>query len=98
MAQELIVISINFIIVFGAYFFLFPNIVENEIKKLMFYDFLTSLLSLFIVGSTFWGTLQTFSLFGNDLNWFWFTIITYLIIEIPFSLWYIKKHNINLGE
>lgn len=95
---ELMVISTNFIIISGAYLFLFPKIAQDNIQKLMGYDFLTSLLSLLLIGSIFWETEQVFSFVGTDMNWFWFTITTYLIFEVPFSLWYIKKYNINMGQ
>ena len=29
-------------------------------------------------------------------NWFWFTAIVYFVIEIPFFIWYRKKHNVSL--
>ena len=63
----------------------------TDINKVAYYDLLVSGLALFIVGLKYWGTEQQFSLVFWDINWFWFTLITYTLIEIPVLLWTFRE-------
>lgn len=92
---EALVVLLNLIIVMASYYLLYPKVAGSDIKKITFYDIVSSGFALLLVGSKFWQTGQVFHLFGFELNWFWFTLITYAIIEIPISLRYIKKHNVD---
>lgn len=94
---ELLVILLNAIIVAASYYLLYPKVAGSNINKITFYDCLTSAVALFLVGSKFWGTGQIFNLLGFELNWFWFTLITYAIIEIPIMFKYIKKYKVDLN-
>jgi len=90
--EELIVICINFLFIVFAYFWLFPKVVEGDISKMAKFDLLSSLAALFSVAVLFYGKDIDFSIFGSQTNWFWFSILSYFIIEIPFALWYMRRH------
>uniref|UniRef100_A0A486XQZ2 Uncharacterized protein n=1 Tax=Rheinheimera sp. BAL341 TaxID=1708203 RepID=A0A486XQZ2_9GAMM len=94
--MELTVIVLNAIIILVAYLSVYPKLAGNSFTKISFYDLFASGLALAIVGSKYWGSGQQFSLLVADVNWFWFTLITYAIIEIPVMLWYFKKNNVDV--
>ena len=89
---ELLVLILNLTIMIIAYFFIYPKFVGFDLNKLALNDLCASLISLIVSGSIFWGSNQEFNALFTTLNWFWFTILTYAAIEIPFIIWYTKKH------
>ena len=95
-SMEFSVIVLNAIIILVAYLSVYPKLAGNSFNKIAFYDLFASGLALTIVGSKYWGSGQQFSLLVADVNWFWFTLITYGIIEIPVMLWYFKKNNVEI--
>ena len=88
---ELAIVILNVIIVFVAYFSVYPKLAGNNVNKIAMYDLIASGLALFIVGIKFWGSDYQFSLIITDVNWFWFTLITYSVIEFPFIFGILKK-------
>lgn len=92
---EALVILLNLIIVGASYYLLYPKVAGNSFNKIAAYDLLSSGLALVLVGSKFWGTGQVFHFLSFEMNWFWFTIVTYAVIEIPISIRYFKTHNVN---
>lgn len=92
---EALVVLLNLIIIGASYYLLYPKVAGNDFNKIAFYDLFSSGLALLLVGSKFWGTGQVFNLIGFELNWFWFTLVTYAVIEIPISVRYLKKHNVD---
>ena len=91
---EFIIILINILLLSFVYLWLFQRVAGSDIKKLSTYDLLTSLVSVTIAGFLFWGSNFEFMLFGASMNWFWFTLVTYFVLEIPIALWYFKKHDV----
>ncbi len=91
---ELIIILINLLIISFAYLWLYKRVAGSDAKKLAKYDLLSSCVALFISGIIFWNSQIIFEIFGVEFNWFWFTLVTFFIIELPFSLWYFKKYDV----
>ena len=54
-----------------------------------------SIIAPVLVGLKYWGTGYEFSLLLFSTNWFWFTFIVYGAIEVPFAIWYFKKHDVS---
>lgn len=92
---ELAVILLNLVLVCSAYFWFYPRVAGADLRKVALFDVLTTALALLIVGSKFWGSGQQFDLVFGNSNWFWFTLVTYLILETPLALWYIKRYGIH---
>jgi len=91
---ELIIIGLNLVVIFIAYFVVYPKFCGSDGMKIAYNDLAASGIVLFVTGSIFWGTGEQLSLILFSVNWFWFTLLTYLIIEIPLMLWYFKKHDV----
>ena len=95
-SPELTVIGINLLITATAYLLLYPVVVGDSANKLVTYDLLLTTLSLLIVGSLFWGSGTRFSLLIAESNWFWFSLVTYAVVETPLMFRYIKQRNMSL--
>lgn len=89
---ELAVILLNSTLIVLAYFWFYPRVAGANLQKVALFDLLTTAIALLIVGFKFWGSGYLFELVGFHLNWFWFTLLTYLVLEIPLSLWYLKRY------
>ena len=93
--HEFIIVILNVVIVCIAYFIVYPKVAGSDLRKIAINDFFASSISLAIAGYLFWNTGREFSVVVTNVNWFWFTILTYLAVEIPFSMWYAKKFKVS---
>ncbi|MCH2041058.1 MAG: hypothetical protein MK185_10535 [Saccharospirillaceae bacterium] len=93
-SPELSVVFLNLVIVLVAYLSIYPKLAGSNLNKISFYDIFTSGFSLFVVGFNYWGSGQVFTLLFFDVNWFWFTLVTYGALEIPVAIWYFKIKNV----
>lgn len=93
-SPEGIILSIVVGILFIAYAVIYPFFVGPKLEKWLVLDVLFSILALIIVGCLFWGADFRFKLPFIGLNWFWFTLLAYGIIEIPLAIWYANKHKL----
>jgi len=91
---ELSIITLNFVILLTSYLAIYPKIAGVELNKVAFFDLFASGLALLIVGIKYGGTGQEFTLafmqLNIQINWFWFTFISYGLLEIPIALWYFR--------
>ncbi len=90
MSAELSIILLNAVIILIAYVWVYPTLAGKNINKVAVLDCITSGLALVIVANKYWGQGIEFNLLQFELNWFWFTLISYSIIEIPIALCYFK--------
>ncbi len=96
MPVELLVIIINLAILLVAYLFVHPLTAGANINLLLLSDTGASVTSLLVCGSLFWGSGVEFNLIFFTANWFWFAMLSFFIMELPFIRWYMTKHNIEL--
>ena len=59
-------------------------------------DLVLTLLVLITAGALFAGSGTRFSLILFDTNWFGFTLLSSMTMELPLFLWFCKKHDIDL--
>jgi len=93
---ELTVIGLNLCIIAVAYTSVFPTVAGSNVSRIALLDLAASAVAIGIVGSVYWGSDYAFSLLIVDVNWFWFTLLTYALFEIPAYMWYAKKNRIKL--
>ncbi|MCG7535404.1 hypothetical protein [Pseudoalteromonas sp. OOF1S-7] len=98
MSIELKVTLLNVIILCLAYFVIYPRYAGSDLKKVSIQDLIATLVSLAIVGSVYYGSGLAFSLILFEVNWAWFTIITFTLIELPLCYWYAKRHGVKFPE
>ncbi|WP_231731455.1 hypothetical protein [Colwellia sp. TT2012] len=77
-------------IILIAYVSVYPKLAGKNLNKVALFDCVASGLALVIVASKYWGTSVEFDFLMVELNWFWFTLLSYSVIEIPVALWYFK--------
>lgn len=82
-------------IILLAYSSVYPKLAGLDVNKVAWLDIGTSGLALMIVGYKYWNTGQVFTLLIMEVNWFWFTLISYTLIEIPIALWYFREQLFN---
>lgn len=90
MSAELSIMLLNAVIILIAYVWVYPKLAGKNINKVAIFDSVTSGLALVIVANKYWGQGVEFEFLQFEVNWFWFTLITYSIIEAPIALWYFK--------
>ena len=91
MSAEFTIILLNIVIIVVAYISVYPKFSGKNLTKIAICDLACSGLALLIVAYKYWGTAVEFDLVFIQLNWFWFTFITYSGIEIPVAYWYFTK-------
>lgn len=92
-SPELAVFALNLAIVLTAYLSVYPRLAGFDLNRMSVYDLVASLLSLGIVGLKFWGSGYEFHLLAFEVNWFWYTLITYTAIELPVMWWYMSRRD-----
>ena len=96
LAPETLLLALNGIILSLAYFLIYPRMVGADISKLMQSDLLATATSVIVAGFVFWGINQPFDLLFGEVNWFAFSVVTFLLMEVPFALWYLKKFDVQI--
>ncbi len=95
MSAELTIVLLNLVIIVIAYVSVYPKLAGKNMNKVALYDCAASGLAIFIVSSKYWGTAIEFEFLFMQLNWFWFTLVSYSVIEIPIALWYFRENLTN---
>jgi len=94
---ELHVIGLILMMFCVAYFAIFPKLARKTPARLMIIDFAVLGVLFAIAGSVYAGRGIAFSLLVVEVNWWVFTLIMALIIEVPFFLWFCRRWNIDLS-
>ena len=95
MAPESLVLTINLTIASIAYFIVHPRTAGADLHRLTVSDLGASMASVLVCGSLFWDSGVEFSVLFATLNWFWFAVLSYFVIELPFALWYMKRYGLH---
>lgn len=93
MAPVMTILMINAVILLLCYFLLFPVVVGANLQKMAVNDLLASIVALVVAGSLYMGSGLTVRVFDVSLNWFWFTLLSYFLLEFPLAIWYLNKNN-----
>ncbi len=86
--EHIVILQVMAILLF-SYFWFFPRVAQDDLMKLTQYDLLSSVVTLIISALLFGGKEITFRFLDMEFNWFWFTIMCYIILELPLFLWYL---------
>ncbi len=91
MSAELSIVLLNAVIIVIAYLWVYPKLAGKNINKVGLFDCIASGLAIMIVANKYWASGAEFEFLFMQLNWFWFTLISYSVIEIPIALWYFRE-------
>jgi hypothetical protein len=90
MSAESSILLLNAAIIFITYLSVYPKIAGKKINKVAALDCVASGLALMIVANKYWSSGIEFTFLFMQLNWFWYTLLSYSVIEIPIALWYFR--------
>lgn len=93
-SPEVMVLMLNSVIVAIAYFFVYPVLCGDDVNRIVANDLCSSVISIGICGFLFWEQGIAFDTIVFDSNWFWFSLITYAVIEFPVFIFYATKHGL----
>lgn len=93
-SPELLLLSLNATVILAAYFIVYPKFCGANGWRIAANDLLATATVLVVSGLLFAGSGVSFSLLIFSTNWFWFTLLSYLVIETPLMFWYFNKHNV----
>ncbi|MBQ4847559.1 hypothetical protein J8L98_22790 [Pseudoalteromonas sp. MMG013] len=91
MGIEFAVLTLNMIVLVIAYGLLNPSFAGNCLRKILMQDVMALSVSLLVIGTSFMNTTLNFTLLAFNVNWFWFTLLTFIILQVPMFIWYAKR-------
>ncbi len=94
MTPEMTIWLINSVFVVTSYFFIYPIFVKDDRAKLLKFDIGISLLAFMISWKLYANTGIEFDLIFFKTDWFWFSLITYLIAEMIAFRGYLKMYQV----
>ncbi|MFQ1702194.1 hypothetical protein ACJ5NV_16530 [Loktanella agnita] len=97
-APEAQILILNSVILGMAYLAIYPGMAQKTLPRMIVIDMVLSALALTVVGALFWGTGVRFSLIVFNSHWVVFTIVTFMLMELPLFLRFAHKHGINLSD
>lgn len=77
-----------------AYLWIYPKYVGNNIKLMVWVDVVVTSIPIGISAILFWTSDPIFRLFTFELNWFVYTLVVLLAIELPIFLLYLKARGL----
>ncbi|KPQ08457.1 MAG: hypothetical protein HLUCCA12_01215 [Rhodobacteraceae bacterium HLUCCA12] len=95
MIPELQILAINAVCLGVAYGFILPGLARKTPRALALNDLAVSVVALFTAGALFWDSGQGFDLLVFDVNWFIFALVTFVAIETPLALHFLRRHGID---
>lgn len=94
MTPESFVLAVNAVILVTAYFVVYPRFAGADLNRLARNDLAANVCALVVAGYAFYGTDTVFALFSIELGWFAYTVITFLVMELPFFFWYSRRYGL----
>ena len=94
--NELIAVALVIGTLTIAYLWVYPRLAGNDVKKMAWLDIALGLVLFAVVGALFWSENPPFTLVFFDTNWFIFTLVVYVILQLPLFFFYVKARG--LGE
>ncbi|MCA3508186.1 MAG: hypothetical protein IOD01_13055 [Rhodobacter sp.] len=98
LTPEAQILIINAVILGVAYVGIYPSFKTIALTKVAVADCVLSGLSLLVAGALFWGTGVEFSMLLFSTNWFGFSILTMLLMELPLFHWFCQKRGLKPFE
>ena len=94
LSPEITILGLNLAVMLMAYVVIYPTFCGSDGNKIAVNDLIASVVVLVAAGAIYFATGQRFTMLFFETNWFWFTLLSYALIEIPLMFWYFKKHDV----
>jgi hypothetical protein len=92
--NELIVIFVIIVTLAVGYLVVYPKVAGNDVRKMAWLDVALTLVPFVVSALLFWQSDPAFSLIFFETNWFFFTLITLTLIEIPVLALYLRARGL----
>lgn len=92
--NELTVVVLIVAVIAVAYLWVYPRFAGTDLRRMAWLDVVLTLIPLGVAGLLFWETNPVFRLLIIETNWFVFTIVTYVILEVPLFLLYLRARGL----
>jgi hypothetical protein len=92
--NELIVIFVIIVTLAVGYLVVYPRVAGNDVRKMAWLDVALTLVPFVVSALLFWQSDPAFSLIFFETNWFFFTLITLTLIEIPVLALYLRARGL----
>lgn len=92
--SELLVVFYVLAVLAIAYLWVYPKYAGNDVKKMAWLDAVFSAIPMAISALLFWESDPPFTFIFFETNWFWFTLLTITVLEIPLFYGYIKARGL----
>jgi hypothetical protein len=93
-AAEWVILLINAVVLCLAYFWVYPRFAKADMNRLLVNDLLANGTALLAAGLLFQGTGQRFQFIVFELGWFGFTLLTFVLMELPFFWSYARRYRL----
>lgn len=93
--NELLVVFYILVTLAVAYLWFYPKFIGNNVKLMAWVDVPVTAVPLGISALLFWESDPTFQLFWAELNWFLFTLVAMLLIELPVFMLYLRARGLS---
>ena len=93
-SPEQFVLTVNAVILLCAYFIVYPRFAGADQNRLAINDLVANACALLVVGVNFWGTDARFDVLVTEVGWFGFTVMTFLLMELPLFFWYARRNQL----
>lgn len=92
--NELIVIAIVLATLSIAYLWVYPTFAGRNVTLMSYMDIGFTFVPVAVSALIFWQSDPVFRVFGLELNWFIYSILAYMVIEIPVFILYVKARGL----
>lgn len=92
---ELVIIFYILITLTLAYFWLYPKFVGENVKLMAWLDVAITAIPIALSGALFWESDPVLRWIFFDTNWFWFSLLSYVVIELPIFVWYLRARGLS---
>lgn len=92
--NESLVIFVVLSVLAASYFWIYPKYAGNDVKKMAWFDAGLGFIPLGISAILFWESDPSFNMIFFETNWFWFTLIVLVVLELPLFFWYLKARGL----
>ena len=94
-SPETFILFTNATILLCAYFIVYPRFAGSDLNRLALNDLAANAIAIAVAGFAFFGTGQRFDLLFVEVGWFGFSVVTFLLMELPLFVWYARRSGLS---
>jgi hypothetical protein len=94
-SPETFILLTNATILLCAYLIVYPRFAGSDLNRLALNDLAANALAIVVAGFAFFGTGLRFDLLFLEVGWFGFTVVTFMLMELPLFVWYARRYGLS---